>query len=622
MNIVGRRAKALVVAAGFGLGACSSGTGTQTGTTEEAIGSTPQRLVGQDTYLYFRCNSTSWDVTDASRLTTGDNPNVLELTYTVREPYMTDAGDDCALTETPEKNKWGNWQRYYGVYGDRLNAVGSAYVRDQVDGGGINFRIKYPSLGRYRVLVDWREGYVSVRKEAPVSSEVAWTLPGQFTTGQSPAAGTPGALYHLATPPNRPVSTLSRIGTDGKPRWIRDIAGNPYLTDSCLYGDVAVVKDGNTLRGLSPDTGAAVWTNTSPDGDVASFYPICPITGRRIYTSTELYDSNYGLRQQRIRAIDRVSGATLWQRVRTAKDGEPALSYESLAFTGADTAVINGYGDNQTTYRVLDAANGQEKWNATFTGYATYLTFDELGQAYRVTNDDATNAHRIERLASSDGRKLWSFDSNDGTYIYPALERGTLQVRLTTEIVRLSPATGARIWSIPLVAQGSSYPYTTLLPSGNLALVVGDYETQTARVSYVEGATGQVRWTKTYTAVSYASLEEDARGNVYVRAVNDFSKVSKADGSTLWTFHYTPSQQYGDNLSSLFEGNDDLVYLSYAVGYKYASVGVIKIDGHDGSTIWKTPTLGIGLRFLQSDATRFYLASYIYGTGAGTALLK
>ncbi|MDQ3234720.1 MAG: hypothetical protein M3Q07_23185, partial [Pseudobdellovibrionaceae bacterium] len=87
--------------------------------------------LGDGTHLYLRCNTTTWDVNEMSRLKPGSTDFLRELSFDVKESWMTDAGDDCVITETPERNAWGAWQNYYGGQLSFLRVPESSRLRLQ-----------------------------------------------------------------------------------------------------------------------------------------------------------------------------------------------------------------------------------------------------------------------------------------------------------------------------------------------------------------------------------------------------------------------------------------------------------------------------------------------------------
>jgi hypothetical protein len=101
--------------------------------------------------VYFRCNSTSWDPTDASRLKPStSNPSQLELTFEVKERYMVEfGGDSCIFTETAALNGWGDWHQHLSVNG-AVRAPGTGYAPGTP--ASSNFAVQYEKLGRYRIV--------------------------------------------------------------------------------------------------------------------------------------------------------------------------------------------------------------------------------------------------------------------------------------------------------------------------------------------------------------------------------------------------------------------------------------------------------------------------------------
>jgi hypothetical protein len=163
--------------------AMSEGEPTQ-GVAEEAAGEVSAALLGQDTFLYFRCNATGWNPDNATRLRATVNPYLFSLLYDVKEGWMTSGGDSCIFTETNQLNGWGSAQTNYGTVHGNVTVPGG----DLLLTGGTNFNVTYPALGRYKVTVNWRQGSFLVD---PASNAERWSpcLNHNLTTlAQTPAA--------------------------------------------------------------------------------------------------------------------------------------------------------------------------------------------------------------------------------------------------------------------------------------------------------------------------------------------------------------------------------------------------------------------------------------------------
>jgi hypothetical protein len=158
---------------GFSVAACLMAGGCVVGSeegvpSEEAAGELQQAIVGQDTFLYFRCNATGWTPDNATRLRSTSDPYSFSLLYDVKQSWMTGGGDSCILTETDQLNGWGSAQTSYGTVQGNVSVPGGAQLRS----GGSNFNVVYPALGRYRVTANWRQGSFMI---AAASNAERWT---------------------------------------------------------------------------------------------------------------------------------------------------------------------------------------------------------------------------------------------------------------------------------------------------------------------------------------------------------------------------------------------------------------------------------------------------------------
>lgn len=151
-----------VVALAPGLGGCAQDANEEQSEVVETA------LVGQDTFLYLRCSSTSWELTDASRLSATADPYLFEVAYDVKQSWMVTGGDSCVLTETNALNAWGTKQSNYG---SRFSQVVIVPGGAPLQGDSGNFTVRYPQLGRYKAVINWRDGAININ---PVDAAKAW----------------------------------------------------------------------------------------------------------------------------------------------------------------------------------------------------------------------------------------------------------------------------------------------------------------------------------------------------------------------------------------------------------------------------------------------------------------
>lgn len=107
-------------------------------------------------HLYLRCNTTSWELNEKSRLQPVDI-YTSELVYEVSETWMLGEGDSCILSEV-SVNQYGeqNWKEYGLLFKTALDVDGDGdWGRPQLGAG--QFRVRYFQPGKYKVRVFWRD---------------------------------------------------------------------------------------------------------------------------------------------------------------------------------------------------------------------------------------------------------------------------------------------------------------------------------------------------------------------------------------------------------------------------------------------------------------------------------
>lgn len=224
-------------------------------------------VVGQDTYLYFRSNATSWNVDSSTRFRPTMDPYVFSMLFDVKQDWMVTNGDNALFTETNQLNGWGTTQTNYGAVHGTVTVPGGDYL-----GGTASFTAKYPALGRYKVTANWMQGMFQI---AAASKAEAWQpcLNEMVTTiaqaPQSPALAMVGcsngdvylSFNGLAAVPSwTKVDTWNTsAGTFGLPDApINAIAFSEKDTKTA-YLAVAGSKQGSKLWKTS--SGGASWVN-------------------------------------------------------------------------------------------------------------------------------------------------------------------------------------------------------------------------------------------------------------------------------------------------------------------------------------------------------------------------
>jgi murein DD-endopeptidase MepM/ murein hydrolase activator NlpD len=169
----------------FGLAATGTGCGSEEVAGGESDAVTSQAVVGQQTFLYFRCNANGWNLDASTRLVSGSSPGTWTVAYDVAEAWMTTGWDTCTLLETNQFNGWGTQQTFYDKSGQQQLTVPSAargsgqYVLAR-PGQDYHFNVRYPALGRYRMTVNWQDkSFWIERIDTPKPAGWLWPLAGQ-----------------------------------------------------------------------------------------------------------------------------------------------------------------------------------------------------------------------------------------------------------------------------------------------------------------------------------------------------------------------------------------------------------------------------------------------------------
>jgi hypothetical protein len=181
-------------------------------TSESATVSSENALLGQNSYLYFRCNATGWAPSATTRLRSTVDPYVFSLLVDVKQDWMTTGGDNCVFTETDQLNGWGTVQTQYGTVHGTVTVPNGDYLNTN----GAGFTVKYPAQGRYKLTVNWMQGTFQIGE--PSAAE-AWQpcFNDQVTT----VAQSPQAPNNLFVGCSNGDIFLTFNGQSAKPSWLK-----------------------------------------------------------------------------------------------------------------------------------------------------------------------------------------------------------------------------------------------------------------------------------------------------------------------------------------------------------------------------------------------------------------
>jgi hypothetical protein len=509
-------------------------------------------------YLYLRCNSTSWGVDAVSRLVPTENPDVLEAVMNVREPWMVTAGDDCTITETPELNGWGNWQNTYHAY---LSVPGAGHVQRPYDATQQNFRMVFPKTGRFRAQLNRREQSLSVIEDAQGSGTAAWAAPGWLTKGAD------GALYRNSYSYGEASAVFARINpANGQNLWsMAPTQGSAYLQPECSSANTLVVKDGNAHVGLNPLTGAELWRTdlTALTGASTAYSNLTCGSAGLAYFQARDYASGVNI----IGGLDRDTGAVAWWKRSADADW--------VALATADLALVR----KENGLEALNGRDGTTRW--TLATATSYPSLQSSGSDLLLVTDGSYPDYVVNRVDVNTGATLWSRPLSTGSV---RLEQGKLYFQGSNLLERVEPTTGAAIWSFQSAEQ---WVYGLFPKSGKVLAVENGL-----RFTLLNADTGAAEWSRDDSASGYGDALEDAQGGVHLRRGKDLLFLDQATGATRWTF--TAPQQLPDAYSysspyinSIADSDAGTLYVTYSAGgYRCPAMGVAAVDASTGSLRW------------------------------------
>lgn len=161
---------------------------------DEELGQSQQNLVNSDEFLYLRCNATSWNVGEATRLKPTGVAGVVSLTYAVTVPWMVQQ-DQCIVTRTNQLNGWGTANSMFtdSAPGAALNVPKT----ESLLAGSQNFNIHYPAPGSYTATVDWNTKTIKIASAAPQLFNIVGHVSTPTANTSVPPASLPAITVNL-----------------------------------------------------------------------------------------------------------------------------------------------------------------------------------------------------------------------------------------------------------------------------------------------------------------------------------------------------------------------------------------------------------------------------------------
>jgi outer membrane protein assembly factor BamB len=143
--------------------------------------------------------------------------------------------------------------------------------------------------------------------------------------------------------------------------------------------------------------------------------------------------------QDTLLAVDAKSGAWMWHHRREPKDGFTIRGAASVRVS--DGRAVGAYSDG--TVVALDLATGAVRWERKIAPAGNFMDVDSLcldgGWVYAAAYSGA-----VYGIDAASGRELWELRTPGASRL--ALGGGTLVVQTTTQLIGLSPRSGATRW--------------------------------------------------------------------------------------------------------------------------------------------------------------------------------
>jgi outer membrane protein assembly factor BamB len=427
-------------------------------------------------------------------------------------------------------------------------------------------------------------------------------LPGELFALTPPSRRAPIALYHRAIAPDRASSWLSRIDTDGAPRWSVPLERDASIETSCADEDRILVREPARVRALGNATGFLLW-NVPLAPTPAETVLSCPSTSRVVFALT-LGSGVAGGVEQHLRAIDRRTGEIVWE----VTPPEPPSA--DLQWVDDHYLLTSQYAD-PFVYRVLDARDGHEIRSEAHPAERGYL-FAGPGALYRLLIADNT-VFRIQRIVPATGKVLWSFEVTENAFFLLRPEQDGVKVFLSSKVLALSAATGDVRWSVPMSVSFETFPSLARFRSGDYAVTNRDYGARVADLVLVHARTGAVRWERRGVPFKHgSSLFEGFDGRVYTGVDDVLQRVDPRDGRSLATITHPDLAAY-----ALLDASDDAMYFPHSFESLEMRYGIYKLDASTGDVVWKSRVIVMGAPLGARDRERLYF------TGGGSrALLR
>ena len=478
-----------------------------------------------------------------------------------------------------------------GVLPSSVAADGAGNVFAEIANGSGVDAIKLDASGQIQWQVTVDNASTTAGEPVAVSSGLVLlnTSTGMLalnaSDGSTAWSATAG-LVTIAGSPAEPVvagnGVIQRLAaSDGHAVWTQTFSGSVSFAN-VTAGDL-LVGSGNTLTALSPDTGSTLWSTTIPAQDgsghslqmvaagtdggsnisaVASegygpvfLQPIDSQTGQLqtpasvtatttegVYAADSVEEDsgqiasvalvlNAGAREIRVRRLDGVTGATLWETAQPL-DGfsTPALPTISSG-SGTIVAVV---AENQGTESSSNSHGFT--WVGAFDDQTGNLHWQRILQdpSAQYPGQQYTNASAP--VVDADGNIYVGYGANVSCATYQDPTCANAQQTL----VKLAAADGSTLWRFDNTSYGSQFqvfPQDFSLSGGDV-VINGPFSGSLASHDAIDllGSDGSIRWTSdAFGSGGQGGFLASPDGSLIGIGSNAWVKADAASGAVAWT---------------------------------------------------------------------------------------
>ena len=467
-----------------------------------------------------------------------------------------------------------------------------------------------------------REGYIYAIDEA--SGEVLWSGGAGGTSFSRPTVTE--AVMYVGWGGLAGVYVYARAAESGEILWRSRTDGRARSTVAVEEGVVYAAARRGSIYALAtkpesrssdvvkPDPGVLLWSHRVATGDMRP--SSVAIEDGVVYVGSE---------NQRVYALDAITGEAEWQYKTGGLVWHPPAVAEGMAFVGSLDGYVYG----------LEANTGELLWRSDVGGRVwSPLTVAE-GAVYASAFNEETGDGRLNALKSATGEAMWQYKVDGRVQSWPEVLEGMVyasswDLGKNGYVFALEEKTGELVWKYDT---GDS-SFATFTISGGIVYGGSRSQKETEPAEYhmyaLNVKTGELLWLYTMEE-SVALPPVVTKGMVYTQTTDgSFYALDATTGKPLWQWYDKQESTLYDYAYGYFYGyallahgllpdvatvSGGVVYLGSPDGHVYA------LDARTGETLWQYE---IGAEILSAPTVVGEVAyvqatdEYLYALDAAT----